>query len=114
MTRHIGGSLLPSGSPEVYRPKIGQHGTFETRPLHEIDTHGLFYSAPAGAVDHGPMLIAMHPNGYSCDELAKRIIAAWRGETPPERALDQFDFILACGGMGKSRSAIEHIASGEC
>lgn len=41
MTRHIGGSLLPSAGWGVYGVKPGLHGSFETRPLEEHDTHGL-------------------------------------------------------------------------
>ncbi len=110
--RNIGGSLLPSGSPQVYAPKVGAHGTFETRPLAELDTHGLFYARATGEFAGRFILIASHPNGYTCDELARRIIAAWNGG-PVERALQQFDFALDCGGTGKRRETIEQITRGE-
>ncbi len=106
--RHIGGSLLPSGGPEVYLSKRGEHGDFETRPLPDLDTHGLFY-APRG---HTFRLIAMHPNGYSCDELAKRILDAWESGKP-ERALQQADYILKCGGLSIDLDAMRRLAQGD-
>ena len=108
MTRHIGGSLLPSNDRQVLTPKAGKFGTFETRPLPDLDTHGLFFARVAGEFAGLPMLIAMHPNGYSCDELAKRILAAWEGGDQA-RALAQFDYILQCGGLGSSRDAITRL-----
>jgi hypothetical protein len=112
MTRHIGGSLLPSAGWDVYGVKPGLHGSFETRPLEEHDTHGLFYSHGVGETGGEFVLIASHPNGYSCDELAKRMIAAWAGGDGHRRALDQFDYILACGGVGVERAVIEDMVEG--
>lgn len=115
MTRHIGGSILPSASREVYETKQGKHGSFQTRPVAELDTHGLFFARNEGEFAGVYILIASHPNGYSCDHLAKRILEAWEPQDPRSvgRALEQFDYILSCGGMGKSRTAIEYITKGE-
>lgn len=110
MTRHVGGSLLPSNDATVLKAKTGLHGSFETRVLPDLDTHGLFFARNTGEFAGSFMLIATHANGYSCDELAKRLIAAWEsGDT--ERALAQFDYVLACGGMGMSRDRIEYLAA---
>lgn len=107
---NIGGSLLPSGSRETYARKTGLRGMFETRPLPDLDTHGLFFAPSEGEFAGHYQLIASHPNGFTCDELAKRIIAAWAGGSP-DRALEQFDYALACGGLGVRRQAIEYLCN---
>lgn len=103
-THCIGGSFLPSSEPRILLPMVGLHGTLQVRPLPEIDTYGLFLDEQ--------QLLAMHPNGYSCHGLAERIIAAWRGDRDVSYAMEQFDYILKCGGMGKQRDSVEYIASG--
>ena len=103
-THRIGGSLLPSSEPRILQPQKGEHGTLQVRPLPELDTYGLFLGESN--------LLAMHPNGYSCHGLAERILAAWRGERTVAYAMEQFDSILKCGGMGRMRDSIEYIASG--
>lgn len=103
-THQIGGSFLPSSEPRILLPQPGAHGTLQVRPLPELDTYGLF-------LDEN-QLLAMHPNGYSCNVLAERIQAAWRGERDVAYAMEQFDYILACGGMGRKRESIEYIARG--
>jgi hypothetical protein len=103
--RNIGGSLLPSGSAETYQVKVGKFGSFETKRLESLDTHGLYFTG-GGMTEY---LVATHGNGFSCDELAKRIIAGWiSGDSAS--ALRQFDYILACGGMGVARDRIEYLA----
>lgn len=109
--RHIGGSILPSGSPEVYKEKTGKFGSFQTRPLPDLDTHGLFYARNSGEFAGKFILIAMHSNGHSCDALAKRIINAWETKDP-ERAMEQAQYILDCGGMMKSLTTMRYIAVG--
>jgi hypothetical protein len=103
-SRNIGGSILPSSEPRILRPQVGAHGTLQVRPLPELDTHGLFLGES--------LLLAQHSNGYSCNVLAERILSAWRGERDVASAMEQFDFILACGGKGLPRAAIENIARG--
>jgi hypothetical protein len=100
----IGGSILPSSDPQILQVFQGKHGSFQVRPLPELDTYGLFLDEK--------QLLAMHPNGYSCHELAKRILAVWDGKSDVKRAMEQFDYILACGGLGKSRGSIEFIIKG--
>ena len=103
-TSRIGGSLLPSSEPRILQPMQGPHGTFQVRPLPELDTYGLFFNER--------QLLAMHPNGYSCHNLAERILAVWAGSRKEEYALAQFDYILTCGGLGANRGSIEFIARG--
>jgi elongation factor P hydroxylase len=49
-----------------------------------MDSHVLY---------HGENRIASHHNGFSCHNLAERMLAG-----NEERALAQFDYITACGG----------------
>jgi hypothetical protein len=99
--RHIGGSILPSSDPHILKPLQGLHGTFQVRPLPEFDTHGLFFDE---------RLLVTHANGYSCHSLAARILAVWSGTRDVQYAMEQFDYILACGGKGLERTDIEQIA----
>ncbi len=103
-SRNIGGSILPSSEPRILQLQTGAHGTFQVRLLPELDTHGLFFGES--------LLLAQHANGYSCNALAERILSAWRGERDVAYAMEQFDYILACGGKGLPRAAIENIARG--
>lgn len=48
----IGGSYLPSSEPSILQLMPGQHGTFQVRALHELDTHGVYCDE---------RLIATHP-----------------------------------------------------
>lgn len=110
--QNIGGSLLPSSGPTTYREKMGKFGTFQTRPMPDLDTHALFYAPNRGDYAGQYSLIAMHPNGYTCDELALRMIAAWdSGDT--SRALAQAEYVTACGGLSKGMRAFEVLAAGD-
>lgn len=93
--RNIGGSLLPSSDARILRPMPGRTGTFQVRALPELDTHGLF---------HDTRLLVTHANGYSCHSLAERILTG-----KIDHALEQFDYILACGGLGVARATIEEL-----
>lgn len=109
---HMGNSLLPSSGPLTYRDKVGKFGTFQTRALPDLGTHGLFYARSAGDFAGQFSLVAMHPNGYSCDDLAARIIAAWEtGDA--DRAMAQAHYILDCGGLCRSVAAMDRLAKGE-
>lgn len=92
-------SILPNSSPEILKPLEGIHGTFQVKLLPNGD-HELYL---------GTNLIAIHNNGFSCYSLAKRIVDAWNGVRTPEHALEQFDYILRCGGLGIARSTVEWI-----
>lgn len=84
-TANIGGSILPSSSPQVLEPITMPKGTLQVREMPHLDTHGLFVDS---------RLVAMHPNGYSCRSLAERIASGDVG-----RVRQQAQYILDCGGM---------------
>lgn len=100
--QRIGGSVLPSSEPRILKPWEGLHGTFQVRPLPELDTHGLY-------LDN--RLLVTHPNGYSCYALAERLMLVWGSARDVGYAMEQFDYIMTCGGMGIQRAAIESIAN---
>ncbi len=111
MSRHVGGSLLPSNSKEVLKLRVSTLGDLQVRVLESADTYALFYRA-TGAESF--RMIASHPNGFSCAELADRMIHAWTmplTESRCARVLQQFDYILDCGGGGlcMKRSAFEEL-----
>lgn len=114
---HMGGSILPSSGPTTYEDKVGKFGTFQTRPIVDLDTHGLFYARNAGDYAGKFILLATHPNGYTCDALAKRIINAWgdsEGKSAEEKdALDQVQYILDCGGLARHMGTFEQVIKGD-
>lgn len=95
--RHIGGSILPSHDWQVLEPKIGEHGRFETRVLEEEDTHVLLFF-PNGSDD--PLTVAKHPNGFTCDLMAKLTIKAWETQAQDDiaKAFDHRDYVIAVRG----------------
>lgn len=98
MTRHIGGSLLPSNEARILQPVETLFGTLQVRVIAELDTHGLFHKHAAGE-----SLMATHPNGYSCRELLDRMV---KGDV--DRARRQVQHILDCGGTARH---VEHIVN---
>ena len=115
MTSTYGNPILsPYVAPDIL---TGKHGQLQVRALPDADTFGLFYLAnPAEdrpELKRGWTLLACHPNGHSCKELANRILAAWAGKGDGARAIDQFDFILRCGGLGRSLETILHVIRGQ-
>jgi hypothetical protein len=112
MNRHIGGSILPSSDAQVLQTKTGEHGVFQVRVLPELDTHAVYFARTAADLGADEVMIASHPNGYSCDTLAKRTIAAWT-DGQVDHALGQFDHIITCGGRGLERDIVEALARGE-
>ena len=110
-----GGPLLsPYTSEQVM---TGKFGRLQVRALPETDTFGLLYLAneleDRPALTRGWTLLACHPNGHSCKDLAQRILAAWEGKGDGARAVDQFDFILRCGGLGRSLETILAVIRGQ-
>lgn len=98
-TGHVGGSLLPSNSHEILQPMTAPFGTLQVRVIAELDTHGLFW------LHNGhEAVLAIHPNGFSCHELAKRMVAR-----DYRRATQQLEYIMDCGGIGKREEAICNI-----
>lgn len=101
----MGGSLLPSHDARVLAPQTVGKFLFVVMPMPELETYALMAN---GSV------IAMHPNGYSLKEIVSRI-AAYRAcvETKTksvamQRALTQWQYILDCGGLTKSESALTY------
>lgn len=106
-SRHIGGSLLASSEPGIFEPMPAPFGTLQVIEVQEADTHALILLR-----ENSVTLLATHPNGYSCHELAKRILA---GNT--DRAHKQADYITQCGGTCASPDLIDWCTTakaGEC
>lgn len=103
---NFGGSLLSSHDSSTYREVSHKFGILKVIPLSEIEIHALMYEDDRKL---GFSMLATHANGYSCKELADRILKAWEGKATAEYALQQFDFILQCGGTGRSRAVIEWV-----
>lgn len=98
MTRHIGGSLLPSNEPRILQPVETSFGTLQVRTIAGLDTHGLFHRYAAGE-----SLLATHPNGYSCHALLERMAAK-----NVSAVRDQVQYILNCGGTARH---IDHVVN---
>lgn len=115
--RNMGGSILPSAGATTYVDKVGKFGTFQTRALADLDTHGLFYARNEGEWAGKFILLAMHPNGYTCDALATRIVTAWgdaEGKSNDAKwALEQAQYILDCGGLARRMDTFEQLIKGE-
>jgi len=95
----------------------GKFGRLQVRAIPEADTFALFYLAnpleDRPELIRGWTMLACHPNGHSCKELAVRILAAWEGKGDGGRAVEQFDFILRCGGLGRSLETVLAVISGQ-
>ena len=110
--RNIRGSVLPSSNNEVLKVKEHANGIFQVRVLESLDTHGLYFQ---GRGREGFSLLVVHPNSFSCAELADRIIAVWKRKgrayllSDVHRALEQYQYILDCGGLAVKRATIEAI-----
>lgn len=110
-----GAPLLSPMNSETCSLMSGKHGQLQIKALPDADTFGLFYlaSEAEGEPARDWTLLACHPNGHSCKELANRILAAWAGKGDGARAIDQFDFILRCGGLGRSLETILNVIRGQ-
>jgi hypothetical protein len=96
MKTNIGGSILPSSSPQILEPMPHKRGTLQVIALPEADTHALTLKTALGV-----SIIATHSNGYSCHNLGERMIAG-----DPVRVQEQAEYIQACGGTAREISAI--------
>lgn len=82
MTQHKGTrSILPNSSAAIL---ASMAGGLQVRWHAELDLHVLY---------HIERQIAGHHNGFSCHELAVRMLAG-----NESRAVAQFEYITACGG----------------
>ena len=114
MTATYGNPILsPYVDPDIL---TGKHGRLQVRALPEADTFALFYLAneleDRPELVRGWTMLATHPNGHSCKELATRILAAWSG-SDGARAVEQYDYILRCGGLGRSLETILAVIRGQ-
>jgi hypothetical protein len=96
-------SVLSNSSPEILKPMPCKAGTLQVRWIDDDAGHGLFITFAQGT-----SLLATHDNGYSCHELAKRIAAG-----NYDRAVQQANYIMDCGGTGRRMAVIEYWAK-EC
>lgn len=94
--RHVGGSILPSNEPRILQPVETPFGILQVRVIAELDAHGLFRRHAAGE-----LLLATHPNGYSCRELLDRMVAR-----QGDRVRQQVQYIMDCGGTARH---VDHI-----
>lgn len=106
---NFGGSMLPSHDDKTYEVLHGRFGNFQVRAWKEEEEHALFFCS---LNNNDWIMLAMHANGHSCKALAERIIQVWKGASPPKHALDQFQYILDCGGLGRGEAAIRRIING--
>lgn len=108
-------SILPSSNHQTCDLLTGAHGQLQVRELPIGETFALFYLANPCEGRHnlkrGWTMLAVHPNGHSCRQLANRILAAWAG-ADGARALEQFQHILDCGGLGRTYSTILAVIDG--
>jgi hypothetical protein len=74
-------SLLPNWNEAILRP---MPRGFQVVWDDEADHHILYHEGAP---------LAAHHNGFSCHNLAERLLAG-----AGERAVEQFDYIKACGG----------------
>lgn len=95
----MAGSLLPSHDASVLKPVQLGSWTFTIEPLAALQTYILKADGSA---------LAMHPNGYSLKELVARLAAYRAGAVSANRVQQQWDYILDCGGMTKSRTALDY------
>lgn len=86
--KNIGGSLLPSSSPEILTPIKFSAGQMQVIPDEARDTYDLVFTN-----DGATTILASHPNGYSCRCLAERIAGNER-----HKYLEQAEYIVLCGG----------------
>lgn len=99
MSRNIGGSVLPSSDPQILQPIVCTFGTLQVRAMPELDTHMLFWSH-----DRYESMLAEHPNGYSCHNLAKRMVAGNK-----DKVRQQAQYLLDCGGMTRHIDCILNV-----
>ena len=118
----FGNPILAPMNSQTCDILTGKHGQLQVRTLPDADTFGLFYQPTSmdgettGVYDptrpRDWTLLACHPNGHICKNLGERILAAWEGKGDGARAVDQFDYILRCGGLGRSLETILHVIRG--
>jgi hypothetical protein len=91
-------SILPNSCERILRPIPCKCGHMQVRWMEDADSHGLFITH-----DRGESLIAMHHNGYSCHNLAERMLTG-----NLERVEQQALYITDCGGLAASMERIRY------
>lgn len=96
--KNIGGGFLPSSNYSTYDPlEVGNY-TLQVHRSETEDTHFAKWREKG----RNWCSMAEHPNGHSCKELIERI-SAWIFRGDDSHTLEQFDYLLDCGGMGMKR-----------
>jgi hypothetical protein len=106
---NFGNSVLGSHDDKTYEVLHGRFGNFQVRAWKEEETHAVFFCS---LNNNDWTMLATHPNGHSCKALAERILQVWKQACPPKHALDQFHYILACGGTGQAEKYVVRIING--
>lgn len=88
MNKNIGGSIFASNNPRILIPLDFKGGKLIVIPDHELDTHRLEFHKSDGII-----ILASHPNGFSCRNLAERMIG--KIDSFPEK---KAEYIVRCGG----------------
>ncbi|RVC71332.1 hypothetical protein EN759_00520 [Mesorhizobium sp. M00.F.Ca.ET.038.03.1.1] len=96
-------SLLPSEGRDTLTPIAFKGGILKVSRNMERETYVLNWTA----LNASPIKIAAHPNGYSCKELAERMV---KGDSA--RAEDQRAYIVACGGYALPAEAFAKVLEG--
>lgn len=99
MKTNMANSLLPSHDASVLTPRTVGHWLFTITPFEALETYGLSANGS---------LLTMHPNGSSLKELVTRIADYRAGKVEFLRVEQQWNSILACGGLAKSGAALRH------
>ena len=93
------GSILPSSSPPILNPIDCAFGELKVRVWPDSeDTYALVLTNKNGIT-----VVASHPNGFPCYELARRM--AFR----PAEIGNQRDYIVRCGGTALSIEEISKV-----
>jgi len=107
--RNIGGSLFASSNRQILMPIEHPRGTLIVVPMPDADTHALVLRRFGQEQE-----LVRHPNGFSCRHLAERIEAAWLNKgRHAGYPMEQFDYILRCGGAGDRVALILVLEAGK-
>ena len=100
--KNIGNSILPANNHLILRPIMVGQAVFQVVPNEPMATHHLIFTRDGV----NSVIIASHPNGFSCHCLAERII---KGDI--QRIKEQVEHIISCGGTSKSLDDILDLIS---
>lgn len=92
-------SLLPSHDSRTLAPVAVGDWQFKIVAAPDLQTYVLTVNGSN---------LASHPNSYSLRELVDRIAAYHNGKTTADRVTQQWEYILACGGMTRAKTALDY------